>query len=153
MLFQLILCGLIATLMMSLTLYAINSAGIANGDMHRAIGSLFTRSIHNSFALGTFIHFLVGVCLTFAYYLVVSASPVSTADYRVIYVCLAASFFHGLVVSILLVITVAEHHPLEHFRTVGPKVAITHFFAHLVYGFSLGVLFYFLIPAARPIMN
>jgi hypothetical protein len=43
------------------------------------------------------------------------------------------------VVSLLLVIVVAEHHPLERFREAGFRVGVTHVAAHVVYGLVLGI--------------
>jgi hypothetical protein len=42
------------------------------------------------------------------------------------------------VVSLLLVVIIAEHHPLERFQQAGLPVAITHIAAHLVYGLVFG---------------
>jgi hypothetical protein len=48
--------------------------------------------------------------------------------------------FHGVVFSFLLVILVAEHHPLEQFREAGSEVAIAHLAGHIIYGLILGTL-------------
>jgi len=48
-------------------------------------------------------------------------------------------FAHGLFVSFLLIVSVAEHHPLAKFRRVGFGVAITYLVAHVVYGFTIGL--------------
>jgi hypothetical protein len=49
-------------------------------------------------------------------------------------------FVQGLVVSIGLVIVVAEHHPVERFRKAGVKVALIHLIAHVIFGAIVGLV-------------
>ena len=53
-------------------------------------------------------------------------------------ICAVFGLFHGSVVGNLLVVIIAEHHPLERLREAGLPVAITHIAAHLVYGLVVG---------------
>jgi hypothetical protein len=53
-------------------------------------------------------------------------------------ICTLSGPFHGSVVSLMLVVLMAEHHPLERFREAGLRVAVTHVAAHIVYGFVVG---------------
>jgi len=48
--------------------------------------------------------------------------------------------FHGVAFGFLLVVTVAEHHPLEQFRSAGFEVAIAHFVGHVIYGLLVGLV-------------
>ena len=43
-------------------------------------------------------------------------------------------------VSLALVISVAEHHPLERFRKAGITVAVSHLAGHMVYGLIVGAI-------------
>jgi hypothetical protein len=54
--------------------------------------------------------------------------------------------FHGLVATMFLAIVVAENHPLEKYRKAGPDVMIVYLIAHLLYGLSLGLFFYWWVP-------
>ncbi len=49
-------------------------------------------------------------------------------------------FAHGLVVSFMLVVLVAEHHPVARFQRAGLDVALAHLAAHIVYGFIVGLV-------------
>ena len=48
--------------------------------------------------------------------------------------------FHGVAFGFLLVVTVAEHHPLEQYRNAGFEVAIAHFAGHVIYGILVGLV-------------
>ena len=43
------------------------------------------------------------------------------------------------VFSFFVVVLVAEHHPIEHYRRHGFAVVAAHGFAHIVYGLSIGL--------------
>ncbi|TVQ76695.1 MAG: hypothetical protein EA369_09835 [Bradymonadales bacterium] len=137
--------GLIATTAMTLFLALVHRNHLANGDMARALGSLITKKEEGSLGLGLVIHYAAGCFFAVLYHSLVKFAPVDAGPYSVIFICLAAGFFHGLVMSMFLSILVAEHHPLERFRKAGPDVVIAHLAAHLVYGLTLGTSFYFLI--------
>jgi len=49
-------------------------------------------------------------------------------------------FLQGLVVSIGLVIVVAEHRPVERFRKAGVNVALIHLIAHVIFGAIIGLV-------------
>jgi hypothetical protein len=135
---RVLLVGIVATACMSLSLYLIHWSGFANGDMVRAVGSLVTRHYENSLPVGWVIHFSAGAAFSVLYTLAweMSGFPAETL---VVLICTVFGLFHGAVVSLLLVVIVAEHHPLERFREAGLRVAVTHVAAHVVYGFVVGV--------------
>jgi hypothetical protein len=122
---------------MSFCLYLIHWSGFANGDMVRALGSLVTRRYENSLPVGWVIHFSAGsaFALIYAQALEMTGFPTATL---VVLICAVFALFHGSIVSLLLVVIIAEHHPLERFRQAGLPVAITHIAAHLVYGLVVG---------------
>lgn len=134
-----IIAGLVGTAGMTLVMSVISRLGFANADMIRAIGSIFTRKYEDSVTPGFITHFGAGVIIAFFYVLILSFLAPHTV--------ISASFsglmlglFHGIVFSFLLVVTVAEHHPLEQFRKAGSEVAIAHLVGHLVYGFLVGTV-------------
>ena len=135
---RVLLVGIVATACMSLCLYLIHWSGFANGDMVRALGSLVTRRDENSLPIGWLIHFSAGAFFSviYAQALVMTGFSGSTLGALI---CVVFALFHGSVVSLLLVVIIAEHHPLERFREAGLPVAITHIAAHVVYGFVIGV--------------
>ena len=137
--FQTVLAGLIATAAMSGALYAIHWRGMAEADMIRAIGSLVTRKEANAMLPGLILHFLSGIIFAFLYVIVWSALPI---EGFVHYVALGVltGFAHGLIVSFVLVVLVAEHHPVPRFQQAGVGVAVAHLAAHVVYGLLVGLV-------------
>jgi hypothetical protein len=136
---QTVLAGLIATVVMSAALYAIHWRGFAEADMIRALGSLVTRSETNAMPLGVAIHLLSGIGFAFVYVIAWSTLPLAEFRHYVL-LGLMTGFAHGLVVSFLLVILVAEHHPLPRFQRVGIGVAVAHLAGHIVYGLLVGIV-------------
>ncbi len=131
--------GIIATTGMTILLTAITKSGIANADMVRAVGSLFTKSLENSLQTGIIIHFVTGIIFAFLYTFAIQAFEVqgflSNVGSGVL-----IGFIHGAVVSFLLVASVAEHHPVTEFQKAGFSVAVAHWAAHLFYGFLIGFI-------------
>ncbi len=137
---RVLLVGIVATACMSLCLYLIHWSGFANGDMVRALGSLVTRHDENSLPIGWLIHFSAGAFFSVIYAQALVMTGFSGSTLGVL-ICVVFALFHGSVVSLLLVVIIAEHHPLERFREAGLPVAITHIAAHVVYGLVLGLGF------------
>jgi len=134
-----IFVGILGTGGMSFVMWLITRSGIANADMIRAIGSIFTRSYENAFTLGLIIHFAAGIVIAFFYVVLISFfSPNSVASS--IGAGAMIGLFHGVAFSFLLVVSVAEHHPLEKFREAGSEVAIAHLVGHIIYGLVVGTL-------------
>jgi hypothetical protein len=135
-----IVAGVIGTGGMVMTLRAITKSGWANADMVRALGSLFTHSLDNSFGAGIVIHFTSGIIFAFLYCLAITAFNVhnvllTTASGILI------GFIHGGVVGFLLVTAVAEHHPLPQFKKAEFSVGVAHWIGHVVYGFLVGLVY------------
>ncbi|HKI98126.1 MAG TPA: DUF6789 family protein [bacterium] len=136
---QTVLAGLIATGVMTAALYAIHWRGFAEADMLRALGSIVTRNETNAMPLGIVLHFLSGIVFAFLYVIVWSTLPVAEFQHYVL-LGLISGFAHGLVVSFVLVILVAEHHPLPRFQQAGIGVAVAHLLAHVIYGLLIGIV-------------
>jgi uncharacterized membrane protein YagU involved in acid resistance len=133
------LAGIIATTGMSLVLWAISQTGIANAAMIRAIGSMFTRSYEDSFGPGLVVHFIAGVIIAFLYVALISLLAPDTLAGTIAYGGMIG-LAHGIAFGFLLVVAVAEHHPLERFRRAGLEVAVAHLFGHVVYGVLVGAV-------------
>jgi len=134
-----IIAGLIGTGGMTLAMWLINKSGMANADMVRAIGSIFTRNLDESLTPGLIIHFIVGSLIAFIYVILISLfAPTSVA--ATIGTGAMIGLFHGVAFSFLLVVAVAEHHPLEDFRNAGLEVALAHLAGHIIYGLLVGTV-------------
>ena len=130
--------GFIATGLMSMVLYFIHWRGFANADMINAIGSLITKNEEDALGPGLFLYFGAGIAFAFLYIAGWSMWEAHTFM-QYFMLGLLTGAFHGLVVSFLLVATVAEHHPLERFRKAGLGVAVAHWIAHVAYGAVIGI--------------
>lgn len=133
------LAGVIGTAGMSIALWGISHTGIANAAMIRAIGSLFTRSYEDSFGLGLTVHFIVGIILAFIYIALISLFEPESLAGAIAYGGMIG-LAHGVAFGFLLVVAVAEYHPLEQFRKVGLEVAIAHLIGHVIYGVLVGAV-------------
>ncbi len=134
-----LISGLLATGVMSVTLYLIHWRGLAEADMIRAVGSIITRKESNAMPVGLALHFFLGVIFAFLYVVIWSTLPIDTFSHYVI-LGLITGFAHGLVVSFMLVILIAEHHPLERFQQAGMGIALAHLVGHIVYGLLVGIV-------------
>lgn len=142
LLFTIVIAGLISTVLMCVVLETTTRLKLANADMIRALGSLFTGKFDNSMKPGLIFMLLSGVFFGFVYYAIINFF-VPSPGIATVLAGLAMGLFHGMVVSLALVVIVAEHHPLERFRKAGFQVAAAHLGAHVIYGFSVGTLVYF----------
>lgn len=134
-----IFAGLLGTGGMSLVMWLITRSELANADMIRAIGSIFTRSYENSFKPGIIIHFVAGIVIAFIYILLINLLSPSSLAYFILAGAMIG-LFHGVAFSFVLVISVAEHHPLETFREAGSEVAVAHLAGHIIYGLIVGTV-------------
>ena len=122
---------------MTLTLYAFDKVGLANGDMIRAVGSLLTKSYENSLLPGLIVHVILGILFSILYAIVIDLFNIASINKAISY-GIAIGLFHGAVVALLLVVA-AEHHPIKKFQKI-ISIAALHWGAHVVYGFIVGLL-------------
>jgi hypothetical protein len=132
-----ILIGLIATACMTAFLYLVHYLRIAEADMFTAIGSLVTPVLKNAFSLGLYIQIVAGMIFA-ALYLVGASYFGFHTGFDFLCFGAAVGLAHGVVFSLVMVILVAEHHPVERFRRVGFGVVAAHGLAHVIFGLSLG---------------
>ena len=134
-----ILSGILGTSGMSLVMWLITRSGLANADMIRAVGSIYKRSYENALLPGIIMHFTAGIIFAFLYVVFLSIFSLGSVG---AYIGMGAmtGVFHGLVVSFLIVVLVAEHHPIEQFQKAGAEVAVAHLFGHIIYGLIVGAV-------------
>jgi hypothetical protein len=134
-----LIAGIFGTASMTIFLQIISKTGVANADMVRALGSLFTKSLDSAFSVGIIIHSISGLFFAFLYTIVITALNIHGVPS-----CAGSGtligFIHGGIVSFLLVASVAERHPLPEFQKAGFSVAAAHWIAHIIYGFIVGIV-------------
>jgi len=133
------LAGFLATTAMILVMTFIHKMKWANADMIRAVGSMITGSYEGSFYFGLIAHYSIGIGFSFLYTLLIAVAPIHTPGSTEIITALVG-FVHGLMVGLLLMVEVAEHHPIERFQRAGLGVAVSHVIGHIVYGLTVGVV-------------
>lgn len=143
--------GLVSTLAMTTFLYLITYLKLCNVDMVKAIGSWFTHNEKNATLPGMFVHLTAGILFCFVYIFAFGFIP-NPKHVHSLYIILGAGigFVHGVVVALALMNFVAEHHPLAKYQKAGPKTAIYHFIAHVIYGITIGTLYVYLLDAKGP---
>lgn len=143
---MILLAGLVGTSFMMIIMSLIHFRKLANANMVKAIGTLFTRDEMKATVLGLVIHYSVGMGFAYLYALLWSFAPIREplATFALI---LFTGLLHGIVVGALLIVEVAEHHPVKKFQKAGVPVAISHIVGHVFYGLGVGVIFS-LFPAA-----
>ena len=134
-----IVAGVIGTGGMTFVMYLINKMGVTNARMVIAIGSILTKTRENAIRVGLIIHFTAGVIFATLYTIFFSVYGISGL-LQFVGVGFGFGFIHGFIMSFILVIAVAEHHPLEEFRQAGFAVAVAHVVGHLVYGTLVGLV-------------
>jgi uncharacterized membrane protein YagU involved in acid resistance len=131
-----IIAGSIATAGITAFMWLVNKSGLANADMVRAVGSLFTRSREDALKIGLIIHFLAGIIISTFYLLVLTMLPLTT-PLETVAVGGIIGFIHGFAFSFFLVI-LAENHPLPEYQQADFQVAVAHILGHVVYGLLIG---------------
>jgi hypothetical protein len=132
-----IVAGIIGTIGMTAFLSIVTKTDVVHADMVRAIGSLLTKSLDNALRVGLIIHITWGIIFGILYTVIISYFDVQNFLLTVS-IGMVIGFIHGFAVSLLLVVAVAEHHPIEQFKNPGFGVAAAHFIAHLIYGTLVG---------------
>jgi hypothetical protein len=135
-----VVAGVVGTGGMTGILALIDRQGLANTRMEVAIGSIVTKSRTNATGVGLAIHFAAGICFAMLY----TALFVVTGIHGIVNttgIGLIAGFVHGFAMSFILVVLVAEHHPLPEFREAGFAVAVVHVVGHVIYGALVGLVF------------
>lgn len=134
-----IAAGIVGAGGMSLFMWLTTRFHLANADMIRAVGSIFTKRYENAFLPGLLIHLGTGALFSIAYAAFIGLFGASSLGSSIV-LAVAFGTFHGLVVSFTLVVLVAQYHPLERFQSAGVEVAVAHFLGHVVYGLLVGAI-------------
>lgn len=129
--------GVIGGLAMEGAMWLISRAGLAKGDMILALGSMVTKTRARAYRVGLGIHVVAAIGFALAYTFLMVALGY-TALPASLMIGLGVSLLHGIVVSLMLVWVVADHHPLEEFQEADLLVGLTHVVGHVAYGIAVG---------------
>lgn len=146
------LSGFLGTTAMIGIMALIHKLKWSNADMVRAIGSLYTRSHELSLVPGLLAHYSAGLLFAFGYAVICAFAPVRTPG-SVVIISMMTGLVHGLTVGLLIEVVVAEHHPVEEFRTAGFPVVIAHLVGHIIYGTTIGICMASFWPVLKDYMD
>jgi len=140
------LSGLVGVLVMTFFLRRARFFHLPETPMIRAIGSMVTKDPAAALIPGFIIHLAGGILFAYIYAIFLSTAPISDnfPAAILIVVCTIIGFVHGLIVTLMLVISVAQYHPVEEFRKLDPGDMAAHVIAHLMYGLTVGLGFAYL---------
>ncbi len=135
-----LIAGLTGVVVMNFFLRRARFLHLPETQMIRAIGSSITRNADNALLPGTIIHTVGGIFFAYVYAFLLSTAP-DTQGSLMVYVvaCTLMGLVHGLVVTLFLVISVSQYHPLDQFKKLEPGDMAAHVISHIAYGLTVGL--------------
>jgi uncharacterized membrane protein YagU involved in acid resistance len=142
------LAGFAGTSTMLMVMSILHQLKLANADMVRAIGSLYTRTFKGSLLPGLIIHYAFGLFFAYLYSLLVAFSPIVTPGSTII-LSTFTGLVQGIVVGLALEVLVAVYHPVAEFKKAGFAVVIAHIIGHVAYGLTFGLVYSAFLESPR----
>jgi hypothetical protein len=134
-----LVAGLLGGVAMELVMWMIGRACRARGDMILALGSLLTKSRENAYRVGLVIHATAAVGFALVYALLMVTLGYTHLPLSLM-LGLGVGVLHGILVSLMLVWVVSDHHPLEEFKEADLLVGLSHLAGHAAYGAIVGLI-------------
>lgn len=134
-----VIAGLLGGAAMLTAMWLMTRGGLAKGNMVVALGGMITKSRENALRVGLIVHAISAIGFAMVYAMAMLWLG-ATEMPQALMIGVAAGFFHGLVVSLMLVWVVAEGHPFEEYNEAGLAVGLSHLAGHIVYGAVVGLV-------------
>jgi uncharacterized membrane protein YagU involved in acid resistance len=138
-----LVAGVLGGVAMQVAMWLISRAGLVKGDMILALGSLITKSRENAYRVGFIVHAIAAVGFGLVYTLLMVTLGYTQMPQSLV-LGLGVGIGHGLLVSLMLVWVVSDHHPLAEFNEADLLVGLSHFAGHVAYGAVVGLVVGFL---------
>jgi len=132
-------CGLVGACAMNLFMRSVSEAFSKRVDMTRALGSFFTGTTEKAVGIGTAIHLSAGVFFGIIYFLIFHLMGALIFPYA-LFLGIAFGFFHGLIMSYVLMFYASERHPLEEYRNATLEEGLLHLVGHIIFGGVAGLI-------------
>lgn len=130
--------GLLGAFAMTAFMKAVSSTFSKRVDMVRALGSFFTGRLDNAEIPGRLIH--AGSGLIFGVIYILTLQLMDALNFpAAIFLGIAFGFFHGLLMSYILMFAASERHPIEAYRKATLEEGLLHLVGHIIFGFVVGV--------------
>ncbi len=137
---EIVFYGMIGVFLMFSVMWLITNSGLANCNMVGAIGSMLTADRKRENLYGFAVYVLGGLFFTFVYNYIFEVTNIDSTNFTLI-LSLFLGFIHGLIVSYAIIAVFSLGHRDDRFRDVSIGIALAHLVAHMIFGFSLGILF------------
>lgn len=138
------LAGFAGVIVMTVFLRRSRFFSLPETQMIRAIGSMLTKDPKTALVPGFIVHMGFGIVFAYIYQLFLSTAPGMEPGairfWVLVIVCTMMGAVHGLIVTLFLVISVAQYHPVEEFRKLEAGDMAAHVIGHVVYGLTVGVM-------------
>ena len=134
-----LVAGVLGGLAMEFVMWLISRAGLAKGDMILALGSLLTKTRESAYRVGLVVHVTAAMGFALVYTLLMVTLGYTHMPMSLM-LGLGVGVMHGLLVSLMLVWVVADHHPLEEFKEADLLVGVSHMAGHVAYGAMIGLV-------------
>ena len=131
--------GLIGAFAMNFFMRAVSASFSQRVDMLVALGSYFTGKVDNAASLGSLIHGISGVVFGAIYFSIMYAMDALVFPYA-LFLGLGFGFFHGLIMSYLLMFYASEKHPIEEYRKATLEEGLLHLVGHVIFGGVAGLI-------------
>lgn len=130
--------GLIAAFTMTAFMLTVSSAYGKRVDMIRALGSFYTGKIEGSLRLGKTIHAISGLFFGMLYFAVIYVLGALMFPYP-FFLGIGFGFFHGLIMSYVLMFYASAKHPIEEYREATLEEGLLHLVGHVIFGIVVGL--------------
>jgi hypothetical protein len=132
--------GAVASYIMGGTIQLLSRLGTGEQvDMVEALGSLFTGKKETATLTGILIHLAAGVGFGLIYGLVFISIGITQFP-AVLLTGLAFGLLHGIGMSYVLMLFIADKHPWEEYQSVTLMIGAAHLGGHVVYGGVVGLV-------------
>jgi hypothetical protein len=138
-LFVPLVAGGLGVAAMELVMWLMTSNGLARGNMVVALGGLLTGERRHAFRVGLSVHLTAGAAFALLYLWGLRSFGMTHFP-AVLYASIGFGLFHGMVVSLLLVWVVSDHHPLKEFKGADLAIGLSHFAGHAAFGLTVGLV-------------
>jgi hypothetical protein len=131
--------GLAGAFVMTEFMLIVSSSYSKRVDMVKALGSFFTHTSTRAEALGRKIHALSGLFFGILYFLGMHLMGALNFPYA-IFLGIGFGFFHGLIMSYVLMFYASEKHPIKEYRDATLEEGLLHLVGHIIFGIVVGMM-------------
>ena len=134
-----LVAGVLGAAAMVATMALISRFGWARGSMIVALGGLVTKERFGAARVGAVVHTISALVFS-AIYVGLMLRVGASGLVATLMLGIGIGFLHGMVVSLLLVWIIAEHHPLAEFQDADLAIGLSHLAGHVAFGAMVGIV-------------